>query len=67
MTPLASKNAALTQRLSEAEATIEALISGQVDAVVDGRTKAPVLLTKAQDALRASEERYRQIVETANE
>jgi two-component system cell cycle sensor histidine kinase/response regulator CckA len=67
VTPLANKNAALTQRLSEAEATIEALISGQVDAVVDGRTKAPVLLTKAQDALRASEERYRQIVETANE
>jgi PAS domain S-box-containing protein len=67
VTPLASKNAALTQRLAEAEATIEALISGQVDAVVDTRTKAPVLLTKAQDALRASEERYRQIVETANE
>jgi PAS domain S-box-containing protein len=67
MTPLASKNAALAQRLSEAEATIEALISGQGDAVVDGRTKAPIFLTKAQDALRASEERYRQIVETANE
>src|SRR5687768_5305987 len=67
MTPLASKNAALTQRLSEAEATIEALISGQIDAVVDTRTKGPVLLSKAQDALRASEERYRQIVETANE
>jgi PAS domain S-box-containing protein len=67
VTPLASKNAALTQRLSEAEATIEALISGQIDAVVDTRTKGPVLLSKAQDALRASEERYRQIVETANE
>jgi PAS domain S-box-containing protein len=67
VTPFASKNAALSQRLSEAEATIEALIAGQVDAVVDTRTKAPVLLTKAQDALRASEERYRQIVETANE
>jgi len=68
MTPTAvTKTAALSQRLAEAEATIEALISGQVDAVVDGRTKAPVLLTKAQDALRASEERYRQIVETANE
>ena len=67
MTPLLAKNAALTQRLAEAEATIEALISGQVDAVVDGRSKAPVLLSKAQDALRASEERYRQIVETANE
>lgn len=67
MTPLVTKNAALTQRLSEAEATIEALISGQIDAVVDTRTKAPVLLSKAQDALRASEERYRQIVEMANE
>ncbi|HUQ98389.1 MAG TPA: PAS domain S-box protein [Gemmatimonadaceae bacterium] len=66
MTPLVAKNAALTQRLAEAEATIEALISGQVDAVVDGR-EGPVLLTKAQDALRSSEERYRQIVETANE
>jgi PAS domain S-box-containing protein len=43
------------------------LISGQVDAVVDQRSNAPVLLSKAQDALRASEERYRQIVETANE
>ncbi len=64
---LARTTAALSQRLAEAEATIEALISGQVDAVVDARTKAPVLLTKAQDALRASEERYRQIVETANE
>ena len=67
MTPRVPRNAALSQRLAEAEATIEALISGQVDAVVDTRTKAPVLLTKAQDALRASEERYRQIVETANE
>ena len=67
MTPTIAKNAALSERLAEAEATIEALISGQVDAVVDGRTKAPVLLTKAQAALRASEERYRQIVETANE
>jgi PAS domain S-box-containing protein len=67
VTPIANKTAALTQRLSEAEATIEALISGQIDAVVDTRTKGPVLLSKAQDALRASEERYRQIVETANE
>jgi PAS domain S-box-containing protein len=57
----------LTQRLAEAEATIEALLSGQVDAVVDSRSMTPVLLTKAQDALRASEERYRRIVETATE
>jgi PAS domain-containing protein len=57
----------LTQRLAEAEATIEALLSGQVDAVVDSRSMTPVLLTKAQDDLRASEERYRRIVETATE
>jgi two-component system cell cycle sensor histidine kinase/response regulator CckA len=57
----------LEQRLSEAEATIEALLSGQIDAVVDSKSKTPVLLSKAQDALRESEERYRRIVETANE
>jgi two-component system cell cycle sensor histidine kinase/response regulator CckA len=57
----------LAQRLAEAEATIEALLSGQIDAVVDSKSKTPVLLSKAQEALRASEERYRRIVETANE
>jgi PAS domain S-box-containing protein len=57
----------LAQRLSEAEATIEALLSGQIDAVVDSKSKTPVMLSKAQEALRESEERYRSIVETANE
>ena len=57
----------LVQRLAEAEATIAALLSGQIDAVVDSRNQTPVLLARAQDALRASEERYRRIVETANE
>jgi PAS domain S-box-containing protein len=57
----------LARRLSEAEATIEALLSGQIDAVVDPKSHTPVLLSKAQDALRESEERYRRIVETASE
>ena len=57
----------LVQRLSEAEATIEALLSGQIDAVVDSRSQTPLLLPGAQTALRESEERYRRIVETANE
>ena len=57
----------LAQRLAEAEATIEALVSGQIDAVVDSKTHTPVLLAKAQDALRESEERYRRIVETSND
>jgi len=57
----------LAQRLSEAEATIEALLSGQIDAVVDSKSQTPVLLSKAQDALRESEARYRRIIETTNE
>jgi two-component system, cell cycle sensor histidine kinase and response regulator CckA len=55
------------RQLSDAKAIIEALLSGQIDAVVDSKTHSPVLLSKAQDALRESEERYRRIVETTNE
>ncbi len=61
------RTAELTRRLLEAEATVKALLSGQIDAVVDTATHTPVLLAKAQEALHASEERYRSIVETANE
>ena len=57
----------LAQRLSEAEATIKALLAGEIDAVFDAEGRTPVLLAKAQQALRASEERYRRIVETTNE
>ena len=57
----------LAQRLSEAEATIEALLSGQIDAIVDSKSNTPVLLSKAQEALRESEERYRQIVEATTD
>ncbi len=57
----------LERRVAEAEATIAALLSGQIDAVLDSKTHTPLLLRKAQDALRASEERYRRIVETTNE
>jgi len=68
MTPTKARPARdLALRLAEAEATIEALLSGQIDAVVDSKSHTPVLLSKAQDALRESEERYRRIVETANE
>jgi PAS domain S-box-containing protein len=57
----------LERRLAESDATIQALLSGQIDAVVDPSSSTPVLLSMAQAALRESEERYRRILETANE
>lgn len=53
----------LAQRLAEAEATIEALLSGQIDAVVDSKTQTPVLLSKAQEALRESNEKFHQLAD----
>jgi two-component system cell cycle sensor histidine kinase/response regulator CckA len=50
----------LERRLAEAESTIQALLSGQIDAVVDATNGTPVLLAKAQEALRQSEERFRE-------
>ena len=47
----------LVQRLAEANATIEALISGQIDAVIDSKSGTPVLLAKAREALKSSEKR----------
>jgi two-component system cell cycle sensor histidine kinase/response regulator CckA len=49
----------LTRQLSEAQATINALLSGQIDAVVDPGSMTPLLLSEAQAALRESEGRYR--------
>jgi PAS domain S-box-containing protein len=57
----------LKRRLGEAQATIEALLSGQIDAVVDPKSQTPVLLSAAQRALHESEERYRQIVEATTD
>jgi len=68
MTPAeASSHRELGQRLAEAEATIAALLSGQIDAVFDAVSETPVLLSQAQQALRASEEQYRQIVEATSD
>jgi two-component system, cell cycle sensor histidine kinase and response regulator CckA len=57
----------VAELLADAESTIAALLSGQIDAVIDPATQSPILLTKAQEALRESESRYRGIVETSNE
>jgi PAS domain S-box-containing protein len=56
--------AELTRRLAEAEATIEALLSGQIDAVVDTKSHTPVLLAKAQDALRQERDRAQRYLDT---
>jgi PAS domain S-box-containing protein len=57
----------LKQRLSEADAVIKALLSGQIDAMVDSSSDTPLLLSRAQQALRASEVEYRQIVEATSD
>lgn len=55
--------ALLTQQLAEAEAIIAALLAGQVDAVVEPTSKSPLLLAKAQEALRLSKRHLREIID----
>lgn len=57
----------LARRLSESETTIAALLSGQIDAVVDAKRQTPVLLENSQRALLESEVRYRALVEWSPE
>lgn len=54
----------LRRRLSEAEATIQALLSGQIDAVLDGAAQTPVLLADAQAALRDERDRAQRYLDT---
>jgi PAS domain S-box-containing protein len=62
-----SSHESLERRLAEAEATVKALLSGSVDALLDAAIVSPILLRDAQEAMRASEERYRRIVESVHE
>ena len=50
----------LAQQLAEAKATIAALLSGQIDTLVDVKSGTPVLLADALKALRESEARFRE-------
>lgn len=52
----------LIQRLSETDEALQALGAGEVDAVVDPSSAAPILLSRAQKALAQSEARYRDLV-----
>src|SRR3954464_12430369 len=53
----------LRRQLAEAEQTIKALASGEVDAVVHGALTSPVLLLQAQEQLRQREQVFRAIFE----
>jgi PAS domain S-box-containing protein len=55
----------LVRRLSETEGALQALASGEIDAVVDPATAAPIFLSRAQEALARSEARYRDLVTRA--
>ncbi|HXG70956.1 MAG TPA: ATP-binding protein [Gemmatimonadaceae bacterium] len=52
----------LAERLAEAEATLRAVLAGELDAVADPRSDAPVLLHRAQESLRRSEAHYKELV-----
>lgn len=51
----------LIRRLDEAERAIQAFAAGELDAVVDPGSGAPVLLKRAQEALARSEARFRDL------
>ena len=52
----------LIQRLSETDEALQALGAGELDAVVDPASAAPILLSRAQKALAESEARHRELV-----
>ena len=55
----------LIRRLSETQGALRALTAGEVDAVLDPTTAAPILLSHAQEALTRSEARYRDLITRA--
>ena len=52
----------LVQRLAETEEELQALLSDEVDAVVNPASATPILLGRAQRALAESEARYRELI-----
>src|SRR5690348_17332857 len=48
--------------LSEAEGVLQSIAGGEVDAIVDPASAAPILLSRAQNAVIRSEARYRDLV-----
>ena len=54
----------LARRLAEAEATIAALLAGQIDAVADPATRTPAPLGKAENTLRDERDRAQRYLDT---
>jgi PAS domain S-box-containing protein len=52
----------LVRHLSEAENVLQDLAGGEVDAIVDPASAAPILLSRAQNAITKSEARYRDLI-----
>ena len=57
--------ARLIRTLSETNGALAVLTDGQVDAVLDPNTAAPILLSHAQEVLTRSEARYRDLITRA--
>ena len=57
------KQPSLERRLAEAEAVIDALLAGQIDAVVDTKSNTPLLVAKAQEELRVNQRHLRDIID----
>jgi PAS domain S-box-containing protein len=57
--------ARLVRTITEADAALAALAAGELDAVLDPVTSAPILLRRAQEQLARSEARYRDLLTRA--
>jgi len=66
---LIAENEDLRRRLEEAEETLNAIRSGEVDAIIVSGADGEQVYTlkQAEEALRMSEEKYRQLVEEIND
>ena len=66
---LIAENADLWARLDEAEETLNAIRNGEVDAIIVSGAQGEQVFTlqQAEEALRMSEEKYRQLVEEIND
>jgi PAS domain S-box-containing protein len=60
-TPGAHQVSELIRQLAKTEAALAALLKGQVDAILDPVSSTPIILREAQNALLASEGRFRAI------